>query len=604
MTRKLNNTQIENAGVDAVSDYFNFTETLDPSIPKKDKEPVWDGKLYLYKNGSDKQSRTGLIGIIPVQVKGRQFKDFSKPKITYSVNVNDVKLYQNNGGVAFFVVYVNADTSEKKIYYRLLAPIELRKIAKIAGKKKEISIVFNELPDRGKVVELKFLDFYNDCLKQHSFSNQEPIHFQDVEKEIASFNIQFTSPTNNQLEALRQFTSSSHFCYVTLKNDPTKTPHPLGEGRFHFKAQRSADIPVTINGIKYYEQVDCEIIDGQAYIVIDNCLRLPFLTSPDEVGKVKTTKVNLDYKLLSQRLRNYEFILALKDMPIINIGDFQIKVEGINISNEIERIHETDKNLKTVLDRLNVSEDLRIDILSEREINNINTLIDHYINGEHIITEEDVDHQLVRIELGNITLMFLAEKVEEPNLYKFHSVHDLSDFVFSTENDLGYHVLMPAFFVFDADTFRDISNISYETFVDECNLNKSNDNRFYQGLNWSILRMLSAYDQQKVKKQALINTTKALNQWLIENDPDKNATFVHELNRLQIIKRIEPLSDDDKELIYRYLDSDKSTFEVKFACYTLLDDKRSAVRYFNKLPVGKQEFYRTMPIYYLFSKIS
>ena len=59
MTRKLNNTQIENAGVDAVSDYFNFTETLDPSIPKKDKEPVWDGKLYLYKNGSDTQSRTG-----------------------------------------------------------------------------------------------------------------------------------------------------------------------------------------------------------------------------------------------------------------------------------------------------------------------------------------------------------------------------------------------------------------------------------------------------------------------------------------------------------------------------------------------------------------
>ena len=130
MQRRLNNTQIENAGVDAVSDYFNFTETLDPSIPKRDKEPVWDGKLFLYKDGSDKQSKTGLIGFIPVQVKGRQFKDQSKTKITHKINVNDVKVYQKNGGVAFFVVYVNADTTKKKIYYRVLAPIDLRKIRK------------------------------------------------------------------------------------------------------------------------------------------------------------------------------------------------------------------------------------------------------------------------------------------------------------------------------------------------------------------------------------------------------------------------------------------------------------------------------------------
>ena len=40
MQRRLNNTQIENAGVDAVSDYFNFTETLDPSIPKRDTVPA------------------------------------------------------------------------------------------------------------------------------------------------------------------------------------------------------------------------------------------------------------------------------------------------------------------------------------------------------------------------------------------------------------------------------------------------------------------------------------------------------------------------------------------------------------------------------------
>ncbi len=604
MVKRLNSTQIENAGVDAVSDYFNFTDTLDPSIPKKDKEPVWDGKLYLYKNGSDKQSKTGLIGIIPVQVKGRQFKDFSKPKITYLVNVNDVKLYQNNGGVAFFVVYVNAETYEKKIYYRLLAPIELRKIAKIAGNKKEITVEFNELRERGKDVELEFLDFYNDCLKQHSFSNQKPIHFQDVENEIASFKIQFTSPANNPLEALQQFTSRSHFCYVTLKNDPSKTPHPLGEGRFNFKAQRSADVPVTINGVKYYDKIDCEIIDGKAYIVIDNCLRLPFSKSPDEIGKVEKTKVNVEFKSLSQRIRNFEFILALKNNPIINISDTQFKIEGINVSDEIERILEADKNLKTVLDLLNVSDDLRIDNLSEREIKNINTLIDHYINGKRITTDDEVDHQLVRIELGNLTLLFLAEKVDEPNYYKFHSVHDLNNFVFTTRNELDQHILMPPFVAFNTETFRDVSNISYETFVDECNLNKSNDNRFYQGINWSILRMLNAYDQQETKKQVLIDTAKELNQWLIDNDPDKKSSLVHLINRLQITKRLQKLSQQEKDLLYDYIDVPYPNDELRFACYTLLENKQSATRYLSKLTEEKREFYKTLPIYNLYINLS
>ncbi|MEE3414777.1 MAG: hypothetical protein VZR53_05340 [Prevotella sp.] len=604
MQRRLNSTQIENAGVDAVSDYFNFTDTLDPSIPKKDKEPVWDGKLFLYKNGSDKQSKTDLIGFIPVQVKGRQFKDFSNSKIKYLVSANDVKLYQNNGGVAFFVVYVNVDTSEKKIYYSLLAPIELRKIAKIAGNKKEISIEFKELPDRGKVVELEFLDFYNDCLKQHSFSNQKPIYFQDVENEIASLNIQFTSPTNNQLEALQQFTSRSHFCYVTLKNDPSETPHPLGEGRFNFKAQRSADVPVTINGVKYYDKIDCEIIDGKAYIVIDNCLRLPFSKSPNEIGKVEKTKVNVEFKSLSQRIRNFEFILALKDKPIINISDTQFKIEGINVSYEIERILDADRNLKTVLDILNVSEDLRIDNLSDREIKNINTLIDHYINGKCIKTDDEVDHQLVRIELGNLTLLFLAEKVNEPNFYKFHSIHDLNNFVFSTRNDLDQHILMPPFVAFNTETFRDVCNITYEDFMGQCEQMKSNDNRYYQAINWSILRMLNAYDQQETKKQVLIDVAKELNQWLIDNDPDKKSSLIHLINRLQITKRIQELSQQEKDLLYDYIDAPYPNDELRFACYTLLDDKQSASRYLSKFTEEKREFYKTLPIYNLYINLS
>ena len=605
MQKRLNSTQIENAGVDAVSSYFNFSEILDPHIPKKDKEPVWDGKLFLYKRNSDKQSKSGLIGFIPVQVKGRQFKDFSNSKIKYSIEVNDIKIYQTNGGVAFFVVYINAETEDTKIYYRLLAPIELRKFAKIAGTKKQISIELCELPTRSKAIELQFLDFYNDCQKQHSVSNQDPILFQDVENDIASINVQFSAQTNNYFEALQQFTSTAHFCYVTLKGDPTNTPHPIGEGRINFKAQSTADVPIIVGGKQYFDQIRHEIVEGKSYILIGDCLRIPFTKDPSEIGRSETQNIKLSFNTLSQRLHNYEFILAVKNDPIIKLGNIaRIMLENVSFNNDFLRIHEADKNLQAVFEQLHVTEDLVLNKVADSQVKNINTLIDHYLYGKRVIPYEDVDHNLIRLEIGNIVLMFLAEKVEEPNLYKLHSAHDFSDFVFSTKNDLGNIVLMPPFVAFNTETFRDVCNISYDKFIEQCEQWRSNDNRFYQAVNWSILRMLKAYDQQTKKKQVLIETALSLNQWLIDNDPDSNSSVIHLINHLQMTKRIRELSQQEENHLYDLLDNPYSNDELKFACYTLLDNKQGAKRYLNKLPSEKKEFYKTLPIYNLYNNLA
>ena len=117
MPKKLNTTQIEKASVEAVIKYFNFSETLDPNIPITDKTPAWDGNLFLYKSDSDKQSKTGLIGTIPSQVKGRQFKDFSNPKIKHPIDVNDVSIYQKNGGIRKRVIRKYKKYRYKKIIY-------------------------------------------------------------------------------------------------------------------------------------------------------------------------------------------------------------------------------------------------------------------------------------------------------------------------------------------------------------------------------------------------------------------------------------------------------------------------------------------------------
>ena len=141
------------------------------------------------------------------------------------------------------------------------------------------------------------------------------------------------------------------------------------------------------------------------------------------------------------------------------------------------------------------------------------------------------------------------------------------------------------------------------SFIEECEQTKSNDNRFYQSVNWSILRMLTAYDNQTEKNPKMIETTLSLNRWLIENDPDKNATLIHRINQMQILKRMNKLSATDKEFIFEILDAFGSSDAIKFACYTLLGNKETATRYFNRLPAKAQSEFKSMPIYTLFDSI-
>lgn len=603
MPKKLNTTQIEKASVEAVIKYFNFSETLDPNIPTTDKTPAWDGNLFLYKSNSDKQSKTGLIGTIPTQVKGRQFRDFSNSKIKHPIDVNDVTIYQKNGGIAYFVVYINADTEDTKIYYRLLAPIELRKIAKQAGGKKKIQIDFYELPERDNVVELQFLDFYNDCLRQHSFADQDAVQIQDIDMSKASISVQFSSPSDNHFEVLRYLTTTPQFCYYSYNDDPTKTLHPIGEGRYNLTAQDTAEIPVTVGEKQYYDDVRIEMVNGKTNVVIADIWHIPFAESPDDIGKQHTQHITWNFKTLSQRMTFFEFILAAKQNSRFSVGNWNIKLNNIDKCDDIQRILEADRNLQSILDRLNVTEELNIQNVSEQDVQNMNTLIDYYIFGKRLTSSNSATHHLERIDINNIKLLFLVEKIQEPNYVELHSIQDLSGFVFATKNDVGHHVLIPAFCMFDVETFQSVSNIAFSAFIEECEQTKSNDNRFYQSVNWSILRMLTAYDNQTEKNPIMIETTLSLNRWLIENDPDKNATLIHRINQMQILKRMNKLSATDKEFIFEILDAFGSSDAIKFACYTLLGNKETATRYFNRLPAKAQSEFKSMPIYTLFDSI-
>lgn len=86
--------KIELAAVNCITDAFFKSKRLTPYIPINDKEPVWDGHIYI-KHGNKGFSR------IPTQVKGKSAKRLpTKP--TFSVKLVNLENYKRDGGVIFF----------------------------------------------------------------------------------------------------------------------------------------------------------------------------------------------------------------------------------------------------------------------------------------------------------------------------------------------------------------------------------------------------------------------------------------------------------------------------------------------------------------------
>lgn len=112
----MNSNKKESIAITALKNEVNKYDNLDEDLKKRDKEPIWDGNLYLYKKDSSKN--TDMVGKIPVQVKGRDAK-CNERGVFYDVKINDIENYRKtNIGAIFFVVEID-ERRNTKIYYKL-----------------------------------------------------------------------------------------------------------------------------------------------------------------------------------------------------------------------------------------------------------------------------------------------------------------------------------------------------------------------------------------------------------------------------------------------------------------------------------------------------
>ena len=600
MSRKMDTTTIEEIGVNELERSILYSETLSPIFKRRDKYPVWDGEIMLYNEGH-KNDNNYLIGKIPVQIKAKTNTNIPYSECSHSISVEDLNIFLRDGGIAYFVVYVNPTSpKENKAFYALLAQVDLVRYITSAGNQKSIKVNMVELPDLNISVENYFLDFFNDCKRQANYN--KPIFLKDVEHDVESLKIMFTFTSKDKKELYKHLTTHENFLYATFKGDPTKTPHPLGDRRYKFKAFQEVDLDIKVKENVYFNKCIVEIEKGELYIVIKDVMRFSFPMELTDVPFEGRIQINTVYRTLSQQIHILDFLIAVINEGGFYVGGVKMRVSDIGQDdlNHLQRELEGAENLQKILVDFHVKKDLDVSNLTVDDTRNINTLINKFIFNKTIDFTDLRPPRFAKMDIANVSILFFVDKDKDDNI-RLTPAYDLNTFIFTTEVEKGdKKIVIPPYVGYDSEIFRDVCNINYSDFLPSFTEKRTEENRFYQSMNWTILRMLMGYDAQEQKNRVLIETAYDMAKWLVENDPDKSSHFIHLINVLQIKKRLNIISKEDEECLVNILDMKECNDELKFAAYLLLDDKNMAKRYFLKLDKTTRDLYQSsLPLYNL-----
>ena len=137
---------IELLAVSKVMERTGWTDRLKLFININDKEPMWDGHIYVYED--DSKTNKSFKDKIPIQVKGKVVSKIGKKdKIKYPVETVDLNKYRDNGGIMYFVVYITRKDRKTTIFYASLLPFKINDLLDKKGEQQSISIELEELPD-------------------------------------------------------------------------------------------------------------------------------------------------------------------------------------------------------------------------------------------------------------------------------------------------------------------------------------------------------------------------------------------------------------------------------------------------------------------------
>jgi len=593
---------IEKLATSAVVTEISKTDNLSGFINSGDKEPCWDGHIYIHE---DKRRTKNNIKKVPVQVKGKLVSTTrTKGEIKYKIDIQDLQAYMMNGGAVFFVVYLDQKTGETiQIYYTVLLPIRIK--ALLEATKPSYQVVLRKFPkDNYEKVEL-FLNFYENAKKQASFAGKTLPTIDELSKQgiLKSLSISYTGFGQNL--RLKDFPKvvdgKSLTVYANVKGGVAPIPVEYYEEIHQVMMRHEQNLPITVNGVEFYDKYRVITSATNVELCIGSCVKL---VMPNDDGKGKTIPVEINIRIrgtLKERIKGMDFILAIGAHGSFQIGEHPFR---INVNNpNWKRIQEQDirgtvelyRKVDHVLTSMNVKKDLDVHQCTEEDLNSLGFIVEHF-EKEQI--PEPGQHSRItwsKIKVGNLYLAILYWKDQKGNYIvrdffgaRFHTTWHLND---------GDPITISQYYSLSADDFLRLDNLNLQMVVDDYSSLEHSDDVFELG-NQTMLEILKAYD--KDPRPEFLDAAKQLHGWLASN-PMRAADDVTTINGLQIALRERNLSFAEKIKLYEISNSTKDV-GCKAGALLLLGEQEEAEKVIASLDKMERETFESFPIYRFYKR--
>ena len=381
----MNKQTIETLSISAVRDSITISEFLSPYITDNDKEPTWDGRVYIYDDKSKRKSK--MRGYVSVQVKGKECNDLSKDEIIYPVSTIDMRNFLYDGGAIFFVVYISSDGIQKKIYYTTLSPVKLKLYLKDAKEQKTKSLKFKLFPDDNNRKATIFLSFFVDSKKQTSFATTGILSLEELEIQgsLQGLTFSVTGYGYSQDNIYKALFENEIYIYADIKGSSAPIPIDLIPENIH--TQEVVPYIVSVNEKVYYNKITRICSKNKTVTKIGDSFSITYADGNNQIN----IKYNLA-PMLRDRVKDTEFFIDALKSKYLNINDMRLdlnptkeEMQSINLERQGE-ILDYFKKMLSVLDILNVDQDINIVKMSEQERREMHNLLLHLLKKNLYLT--------------------------------------------------------------------------------------------------------------------------------------------------------------------------------------------------------------------------
>ncbi len=594
----MDNKAIEEKAIICFKDYILDSTVISPFLNENDKEPCWDGHLFVYSDSS--KSKKYLSGRVPVQIKGTVVKRFVTNKYKFSVDVSDLKAYKTEPTV-YVVCQQKEHSKERMLFYRFFLPETVKNILKGKESQGSIKVLFHEMPQDVVEFENRIKVFMGDRKKQLSFVDSKPFTLDDAkQKHITSFTFLAPNANMNTMELMSYLSSHPSFLYAKV-DDSLGIEVPISDGPMSFMFQKEMHADISVNGRVFYNGYLKEIKDGKTVISIGDFVTLTITTDGNDEAMRLDFKFESKATTLQDRITEAEFVNYVHQYGYFNIGDLKLEVL-INDQKYIEANNAELQNwleLRSLLRKLNVKKDLDIKELTEKDNEHVNILVKTILKGQTLglNVEEDT---VVNLKVSNIQLLLWASRNKDGSC----SVGDFFDRHISVVHQIndGTKVKVTPFSYLQKDNLWELcDNIPLDNIISYYDEIRQLHKHIYDIANHDILFMLKAYDaigdMNFVRRKDLLEASSRLCQWLLKHNPDPERHLIYNLNSLQIIKRERQLSTEELDYLMGIISSGDIKPNVKVGACLLAEAKDEFRSFYGQCTDQERQEIENFPIW-------